>query len=87
MSTTVLTDVNAQIAVGGTDESVNQQVFGQKLGLMTRLFGCRHTNVSRPFSQGRTGYRACINCGSRQQFDPRTLETHGAFYAAPPAKV
>ena len=86
MSTTVLTDVNAQMAAGGS-ETVNEQVFGKKLGLMTRLFGCQHTNVSRPFSLGRSGYRACISCGARRQFDPKTLQTTGAFYAAPPSKI
>ncbi|HEX6280161.1 MAG TPA: hypothetical protein VFZ49_09140 [Pyrinomonadaceae bacterium] len=87
MSTTVFTDVNAQIAASDTVEAVNDQVFGKKLGIFTRLFGCRHTNVGRPFSQGRSGYRACINCGARRQFDPRTLETFGAFYAPPAAVV
>ena len=85
MSTTVFTDVNAPIAVGQNIETVNDKIFGKKLGLLTRVFGCQHRNVSRPFSEGRTGYRACINCGARRQFNPRTLETHGAFYAPPPA--
>ena len=85
MSTTVFTDVNAQIASSGTSESVNEKVFGKKLGILTRMFGCQHKNVSRPFSLGRSGYRSCINCGARRQFNPRTLETHGGFYAPPPA--
>ena len=87
MSTTVLTDVNSQIASNLQESVVNEQVFGKKLGLMTRLFGCQHTNISRPFSLGRSGYRACISCGARRQFDPRTLQTTGAFYAAPPSKI
>ena len=85
MSTTVFTDVNAQLAVAGIKDSVDDQVFGKKLGIFTRLFGCRHTNVSRPFSKGRSGYRACISCGARRQFNPKTLETTGAFYAPPAA--
>ena len=87
MTTTVLTDVNAQIAAASVTESVNAQVFGKKLGLLTRLFGCQHTNISRPFSLGRSSYRACIACGAPRQFDPRTLQTTGAFYAAPPSKI
>ena len=87
MSTTVLTDVNAQIAAAGNSERVNDEVFGKKLGILTRLFGCQHTNISRPFSVGRTSYRACISCGSRRQFDPETLQTRGAFYAAPPSQL
>ena len=88
MSTTVLTNVDAQIAVVGAsdaDSKINEKVFGKKLGFLTRFFGCQLRILSRPFSQGRSGYRECIACGSRQQFNPRTLETHGAFYAAPPA--
>lgn len=86
MSTTVFTDVNARIAVGEPSNLVDKEVFGKKLGLLTRLFGCQHTNISRPFSRGRTGYRACIGCGARRQFDPKTLQTRGAFYASPPAE-
>lgn len=86
MSTTVFTEINAPIAIGSkADDPVDRKVFGKKLGLMTRLFGCQHSNLSRPFSNGNVGYRACISCGSRRAFDPQTLETHGAFYAAPPA--
>ena len=87
MSTTVLTDVNAQIAGVGSSEPVNDHVFGRKIGMFTRLFGCQHTNISRPFNLGRTSYRACISCGARRQFDPQTLQTTGAFYAAPPSQL
>ncbi|MEO5857808.1 MAG: hypothetical protein ABIR33_02550 [Pyrinomonadaceae bacterium] len=86
MSTTVLSDVNAQMATAVQD-SLNEQIFGKKLGVFTRLFGCQHTNVSRPFGLGRSSYRACISCGARRQFDPRTLQTTGAFYSAPPSKI
>ena len=86
MSTTVFTDINTHIGANAqTERSLRSTLFGQKLGLMTRLFGCRHANLSRPFSNGKAGYRSCINCGSRRAFDPETLETYGAFYAAPAA--
>jgi hypothetical protein len=85
MSSTVFTDINAPINVISHKDAIDSNVFGKKLGLMTRIFGCQHANLSRPFSSGKVGYRACINCGSRKQFDPRTLETYGAFYAAPAA--
>lgn len=87
MSTSILTDVSSQIAAASASESINEQVFGKKLGLMTRLFGCQHTNISRPFNLGRTGYRACMSCGARRQFDAETLQTTGAFYAAPPSEL
>ena len=88
MATTVFTDVNAQIAISSKAKgSVNDEVFGKKLGLMTRLFGCQHSNVGRPFGNSKVGYRACMSCGARRQFDPDTLETFGAFYAPPAAQV
>jgi hypothetical protein len=87
MATTVFTDVNAQIAINSNSKSVNEEVFGKKLGLMTRLFGCQHSNVGRPFGNAKVGYRACVSCGARRQFDPDTLETFGAFYAPPAARV
>lgn len=62
---------------------VDHNVFGQKLGLMTRLFGCWHEDVGRPFVKGKTAYRACLSCGARRQFDPETFETFGNFYSNP----
>lgn len=61
-------------------------VFGQKLSLMAKLFGCWHDNISRPFVQGKTAYRSCLKCGARKQFNPETLETHGKFYFPPIVK-
>lgn len=59
---------------------------GRKVGLMTKLFGCRHGNIGRPFTIGETAYRSCLNCGARRQFNPETLETHGNFYFPPITK-
>jgi hypothetical protein len=54
-------------------------------GLVTRLFGCWHRQMSRPFSsQGQT-YRACLNCGARRQFNVRRWEMQGSFYYRQPA--
>lgn len=65
---------------------VDDFVFGQKVGLFAKLFGCWHNNVSRPFVQGNTAYRSCLQCGARKQFNPETLETYGSFYFPPPVK-
>ena len=64
-------------------EQIDRIVFGKKVGLVTKLFGCWHDNISRPFVQGKTAYRACLSCGARKQFNPETLETHGTFYYPP----
>jgi hypothetical protein len=64
-------------------EEIDPFVFGKKLGLMAKLFGCRHKNISRPFTQGKTAYRDCLDCGARRQFNPETWETQGSFYFPP----
>jgi hypothetical protein len=56
---------------------------GRKMGLLAKLFGCRHNNISRPFTHGKISYRICLECGARRQFNPETLETEGSFYFAP----
>jgi hypothetical protein len=66
-----------------SNAEVNRQVFGKKVGIFVKLFGCGHQNLSRPFSHKRTAYRACLQCGARKQFDTQTLKTFGDFYNAP----
>jgi hypothetical protein len=69
----------------GSKAKVDKQVFGDKVGIFVRLFGCGHQNLSRPFSHKRTAYRTCLQCGARKQFDMQTLKTYGGFYNAPKA--
>ncbi len=59
------------------------RVFGEKVGLIGKIFGCWHEEMSRPFSQERIAYRTCMKCGARKQFNSETLQTHGAFYFPP----
>ena len=63
------------------------EIFGKKLGLLAKLFGCPHRHLTRPFSHGGVGYRACLSCGARRKFNPETLETSGSFYYPPPAPI
>lgn len=47
---------------------------------VTRVFGCRHSSMSRPFTcDGRT-YRVCLGCGKRRDFDLKTWTMSGPFY-------
>jgi hypothetical protein len=62
-------------------------LFGKKIGILTKIFGCGHPDLSRPFSRGRLGYRTCLRCGARKAFDPETLKTFGAFYYPPISKA
>jgi hypothetical protein len=65
------------------DKVIDHRFFGNKVGLLTRLFGCGHQELSRPFSRGKSGYRSCLRCGARKPFNPETLETSGKFYYPP----
>lgn len=55
-------------------------LFAKKVGLIGKLFGCAHGELSRPFSHGKIGYRSCLKCGAVKQFNPDTLQTFGGFY-------
>lgn len=63
--------------------SIDRKIFGTKVGIFGKVFGCWHENLSRPFGQNLTTYRTCLECGARKQFNTETLQTHGAFYYPP----
>jgi hypothetical protein len=65
----------------------NTFAFRQKVSLIEKLLGCKHGNLSRPFSSNETAYRSCLNCGARKQFNTDTLETYGNFYFPPVIKA
>ncbi len=52
-------------------------------GWLTRLFGCRHRNMSPPFTGGEETYRSCMRCGARRLFTVERGRMTGAFYYAP----
>jgi hypothetical protein len=83
MTTTLLLNKFQSLFSKNRTNEIDGFVFGKKLGLTAKLFGCWHNNVSRPFIQGKTAYRSCLQCGARRQFNPETLETHGSFYYPP----
>lgn len=47
---------------------------------LTRVLGCWHTEMSRPFTRDGESYRACLECGARRQFDSASWEMVGAYY-------
>jgi hypothetical protein len=67
--------------------TVDMRVFGEKVGILVKLFGCGHRNLSRPFSHNKIAYRACLQCGARKQFNTQTLETFGGFYNSPKSEA
>lgn len=67
----------------GRGTNLDEKVFGRKLGLVSRLVGCQHRRLTRPFSTGGSAYLSCLECGARKHFNPRTLETSRSFYRPP----
>jgi hypothetical protein len=52
---------------------------------LRRVFGCWHTQMGRPQTQGAETYRACLGCGARRRFDPQSWEMRGEYYYHRPA--
>jgi hypothetical protein len=61
------------------------QVRGRIGTLMARMFGCRHGELSRPFSHGGRAYRSCLNCGAQRQFNLGNWQMQGDFYYRKPS--
>jgi hypothetical protein len=52
----------------------------QLSGWLVRIFGCWHSEMSRPFTHDGESYRACLDCGARRKFDSARWEMVGAYY-------
>lgn len=57
---------------------------GKLDSLMARVFGCRHADMSRPFSRDGRSYRSCLNCGAQRQFNLGNWKMTGGFYYGQP---
>lgn len=57
---------------------------GRLNSLMARVFGCRHADLSRPFSRDGRTYRSCLNCGAQRQFNLGNWKMQGGFYYGEP---
>ena len=47
---------------------------------LTRIFGCWHQEMSRPFTLRAESYRVCLECGAHRRFNPHTWEMTGPYY-------
>ena len=63
--------------IGHIDAS---SVTGKIGNLITRVFGCWHAELSRPFSRDGRAYRTCLNCGAQRQFNLGNWEMQGKFF-------
>jgi hypothetical protein len=55
-------------------------------GWFTRVFGCWHRELSRPFTDQGQSYRTCLDCGARRQFNLGRWEMQGDFYYGLPGR-
>ena len=47
---------------------------------LRRVFWCRHSSMSRPFTRDGRTYRVCLRCGMRRDFDLTSWNMFGPFY-------
>ena len=66
------------------EQSNESFVAGKVGGWIGRMFGCRHKEMSRPFSSDDQTYRACLTCGARRSFNLGQWEMSGGFYYSLP---
>ena len=59
-----------------------QVLTGKISNLVTRVFGCWHAELSRPFSRGGRAYRKCLSCGAQRRFNLGNWEMQGKFFTA-----
>jgi hypothetical protein len=59
-------------------------VTGRLNTLVARVFGCRHADMSRPFSRDGRTYRSCLNCGAQRHFNLGNWKMQGGFYYGQP---
>jgi len=83
MSVSQLTIKSYPSAVQITASSASDESTTVK-GWLTRLVGCWHLEMSRPFSSQGKGYRVCLNCGAHRNFSLKNWETQGDFYYSMP---
>ena len=54
--------------------------FARINGVLRRVFGCWHLQMSLPFTRDNETYRACVSCGARRRFDLDQWAMVGDFY-------
>ena len=53
-------------------------------GWLTRVFGCWHREMSRPFTMGDETYCVCLDCGAQRRFNLESWEMTGPYYYSTP---
>ena len=48
--------------------------------VLRRIFGCRHSYMSRPYTVDDEPYRTCLECGARRRLDSHIWTKLYAYY-------
>lgn len=87
MQAAQLTIPNSTVVASGKTSQLNSSSVTGKIGsLMARVFGCRHAEMSRPFSRDGRAYRSCLNCGAQRHFNLGNWQMQGNFYYGQPQR-
>lgn len=87
MQAAQLTIANSTVAAGAkTGQLDSSSVTGRIGSLVARMFGCRHAEMSRPFSRDGRAYRSCLSCGAQRQFNLGNWQMQGSFYYGQPQR-
>jgi hypothetical protein len=79
--------MQAQITIPNTNlVQLESSVPGRIGSLVARVFGCRHAEMSRPFSRDGRAYRSCLNCGAQRHFNLGNWQMQGSFYYGQPQR-
>jgi hypothetical protein len=70
-------------------EQTNQDSSGASLGAtvrrwLSKMVGCGHKELSRPFGNQGQSYRVCLACGAQRRFNSGRWEMQGDFYYSLP---
>ena len=80
-----LTIANSTVAPLNSSSLLDSSSVTGRIGsLMARVFGCRHADMSRPFSREGRAYRSCLNCGAHRKFNLGNWQMQGRFYYGQP---
>lgn len=69
------------ISSPATENSITEdEIFGERVGLFARVFGCRHYRMSRPVTTDSITYQYCSECGIRRKYDAVTFKPAKELY-------
>jgi hypothetical protein len=71
----------AQLTIATAHSGQINSSLSEKIGdWVARVFGCWHSELSRPFSHQGQAYRVCMNCGAQRRFNLGNWKMQGHFY-------